>query len=227
MYNRGQFMPDRDATLFVITILILFLSIGLHEFAHAKVADSAGDPTPRIYGRVTLNLFKHFDPFGFIMILVTSYTGFGIGWGRPVPCDPRKMRNPKWDHFLTVAAGPITNILLAAVFALLFHLSVGMQWTGAYWIAFLLLGVVINLSLAVFNLIPLGPLDGHWLVGAFLPERSRYAWYRWNQTTGTFLLLGLVLFGQINPSLNVLGKILRPVTNFFMNLFVLPNFLTS
>src|SRR5688500_10381483 len=87
-------------------IVILF-AIGLHEYCHAKFADMAGDPTPRYYGRVTLNLFNHFDPLGTIMIIVTMLSGFGIGWGKPVPMDPSKMRNPRWDHFVAVLAGPL------------------------------------------------------------------------------------------------------------------------
>ena len=91
--------------------IVIFFGLGLHEYAHAKFADLAGDPTPRYYGRVTLNLFKHFDLLGAIMIAFTAISGFGIGWGKPVPMDPRKMRNPRWDHFVAVAAGPLSNLL--------------------------------------------------------------------------------------------------------------------
>jgi len=92
--------------------IVIFLAIGLHEYAHAKVADAAGDPTPSFYGRVTLNLTKHFELMGTIMIIFTSIFGVGIGWGKPVPMNPSKMRNPRWDHFLAVLAGPLTNVLL-------------------------------------------------------------------------------------------------------------------
>ena len=77
------------------SLIVIFFAIGLHEYAHCKMADVAGDPTPRYYGRVTLNLFKHFDPVGTMMIIITTLYGFGIGWGKPAPMDARKMKNPR------------------------------------------------------------------------------------------------------------------------------------
>lgn len=191
--------------------IVIFFAIGLHEYAHAKFADAAGDPTPGYYGRVTLNLTKHFDPLGTIMIVITAISGFGIGWGRPVPMDPRKMRNPRWDHFAAVAAGPISNVLQAALFAVILRVVLktnpGLFAAGGGFFGELLLyGIIINLSLCFFNLLPLGPLDGHWLVGSFLPEPTRTRWYLFNRQVGSFLLLGLVLVGQMSG-----GGLLRAV----------------
>ncbi|CAN5594882.1 site-2 protease family protein [soil metagenome] len=176
---------------FWITMLVLVLSIGLHEYGHAKFADLAGDPTPRMMGRVTLNPIKHLDPVGTIFMVISSLAGVGIGWGKPVMVNPDKMRNPRWDHFVSVAAGPAMNLLLAFVSALLFR--VFGQSAGGYVSMFLFTSVIVNVALMIFNLIPLGPLDGHWIVGAFLPDRQRAAWYQFNRGIGTIFFLLLVL----------------------------------
>ena len=194
--------------------IVIFLAIGIHEFAHCKMADLAGDPTPSFYGRVTLNLTKHFEPIGTIMILFTSLTGLGIGWGKPAPMDPRKMRNPKWDFFAAVAAGPISNVLQAAVYALILRLAIMAQMPlvdGTFLTELLINGVLINLSLCFFNLIPLGPLDGHWLLGTFLPERTQIKWHMFNRNMGTPLLIMIVLFGQISGT-SILSKVIGPPT---------------
>ena len=199
-------------TYYIATILVILPAIGFHEYAHAKLADLAGDPTPRQQGRVTLNLFKHLDPLGTFMIIVTSLTGFGIGWGRPVMVDPCKMHNPRWDHFWSVAAGPISNLLQAAAYALIWRvlLHSGSFQDSHFLTTVIFLGVMINLALCFFNLIPIGPLDGHWLVGAFLKDKQRLAWYRWNAMAGGFFLIAFILMGQVDPSMNFLGRILEP-----------------
>jgi Zn-dependent protease len=211
------------------TLIVIFFAIGLHEYAHAKLADAAGDPTPSIYGRVTLNLTKHFEPLGTLMIIITSLTGFGIGWGRPVPMDPRKMRNPRWDHFAAVAAGPISNLLQAVVYALLLRVLVSAHsplLANQFVSWLLLIGVLVNLSLMVFNLLPLGPLDGHWLLGTFLPEDMRYRWYLWNRQMGSLILLVVVLGSQFMRGPNEPGLLWRvmgpPITAMFTFLTGLP-----
>ena len=194
-----------DLTYFLISMVVIVFAIGFHEFAHAKFADLAGDPTPRMMGRVTLNPLAHLDPIGTIMLVITSIAGIGIGWGKPVLVRPDKMRNPRWDHFLSVAAGPLSNLLQAAVYALILRLMMvangaAAASVGAFlghdlnniFVIFLFTGVLINLSLFAFNLIPLGPLDGHWLVGAFLPEPARIRWYQFNRGIGGILFLILV-----------------------------------
>lgn len=205
-------MPPLE-TIAAIAIVI-FLAIGLHEYAHCKMADAAGDPTPAMYGRVTLNLTKHFEPIGTLMIFITSLTGFGIGWGRPAPMDPRKMKNPRWDFFAAVAAGPISNVLQAAVWAVMFRLGhAGGLATAGGAASFLMdlftYGVLINLSLCFFNLVPLGPLDGHWLLGTFLPEPTRVKWYIWNRRVGTTALIALILIGQFTRT-PILGAVIFP-----------------
>ena len=204
--------------------IVIFLAIGLHEYSHCKMADLAGDPTPSFYGRVTLNLTKHFELVGTIMILITSLTGLGIGWGKPAPMDPRKMRNPKWDFFAAVAAGPISNVLQAAVFAMLLRVAVMAHVPlvqGGFLLALLAFGVVINLSLCFFNLIPLGPLDGHWLFGTFLPDRLQIRWHMFNRNMGTPILIMLVLFGQFSGT-SILSSLIEPPTYAVAKFFIGP-----
>ena len=181
----------------IATVVILFLGIGLHEYAHCKFADMAGDPTPAYYGRVTLDLTKHFEISGVIMMIITSLVGFGIGWGKASPINPNKMRNPRVDTFVAVAAGPVSNLCQATIYALMlriaFHVGLlqELPTDARLFVGYLLVGgVAINLALAIFNLIPFGPLDGHWLVGLLLPEKPRYYWFRFNRQVG---MMGLFL----------------------------------
>ena len=185
--------------------IAIFTAIGFHEYAHCKVADMAGDPTPRSLGRVTLNLTKHFEPTGTMMIVFTMMSGFGIGWGRPAPFNPTLMRNPRWDLLASVIAGPASNILQAAIWAIMLRIAViapgDLLWTPSGQLSFVgmlfIYGVRINLVLAVFNLIPLGPLDGHWIIGQLLPEKPRLYWYRFHRKVGMFALIAVIIGSQI------------------------------
>lgn len=208
--------------------LVIFLAIGIHEYCHAKFADLAGDPTPRYYGRVTLNLTKHFEFLGTLMIVFTSLTGVGIGWGKPVPMDPSKMKNPKWDHFVAVAVGPFSNFAQAVLWGILFRLlyggsdpgAIGEAMTGSlgFLPALLVYGVIINLSLCFFNLFPMGPLDGMWIVSTLMREPVRLSWIRFNLGFGSMLLLGLVLLGQLT-GVGVLRAFIGPPLMFFARFF--------
>lgn len=189
-----------DFTWIIAELLVLFTAIGLHEYAHCKVADLSGDPTPRLMGRVTLDLTKHFDPLGTIMILVTTFTGFGIGWGKPAPINPSKMKNPRWDTFFTVLAGPVSNLLQACIYAVVFRvlvLTAPSLVQPGFLQTLLGVGVIVNIALALFNLIPLGLLDGHWLVGLLLPEPARTKWFQFNRSIGMFAFVGLILIDQV------------------------------
>lgn len=195
-----------------ISIVITLLSVSLHEFGHAKSADSAGDPTPRSQGRVTLNPFAHLDPLGTLMIIVTSLTGFGIGWGKPVIVNPRYMQNPRVDHFLSVLWGPLTNFILAVVFAIAYRF-VALPSGNGMFIYVCWFGTLINIGLCFFNLIPLGPLDGHWLLAALLPERIGRRFGIWSRTYGTMILFSVILLdGFISNMTNrpsILSIVLR------------------
>jgi Zn-dependent protease len=194
--------------------IVIFFGIGLHEYAHCKFADMAGDPTPRIYGRVTLDLTKHFELYGTLMMVFSAITGFGIGWGKPAPINPAKMRDPRWDTFIAVAAGPISNIVQAVVWALIARVLFTAQilhWSDFSGIGddppflgiLVILGIQINLRLAFFNLFPIPPLDGHWLVGLLLPEKPRDLWFYYCRRYGTYILIALVLVGQAVPALSI------------------------
>ena len=201
---------------FLQVIIIVLLSIAIHEFAHAKSADLAGDPTPRMYGRVTLNPMKHFDPAGVAMIVFTSIAGFGIGWGKPCPVDPRRMHNPRWDHLLVAFWGPFSNILIALACAAILHLT----HAGGSAFELLFLAIIINLSLAFFNLIPLFPLDGSWILKAVLPERMGWDFYMWNRKYGIIVLFGSILVIPVVTGFSPLDYTLRPAVSAVLQLIV-------
>lgn len=205
------------------SLIVIFLAIGIHEYCHAKFADMAGDPTPRLHNRVTLNLFNHFDPIGALFIVMTVIAGFGIGWGRPVPMDPSRMRNPKWDHFAAVAAGPISNLMQAVVYAVIFQILVGMGVAlDPFVLTLVTLGVIINLALFFFNLIPVGPLDGMWILGTFLPDNVRDKWTLWNLRSGMFVFLGILMIGWVMPELSIIRLVIGTPTMFVARLLGLP-----
>ena len=202
--------------------IVLFLGVGLHEYAHCKFADMAGDPTPSYYGRVTLNLTKHFEISGVIMMVLSSLVGFGIGWGKPAPITPAKMRHPRVDTFIAVAAGPLSNILQAVIYAFVLRLLIrgGAVPDDPYIghpdfiVRLCMLGVLSNLGMALFNLIPFGPLDGHWLVGELLPDKQRYYWYRFNRQIIGFRgpIITVVILQSLHISL-IWGSHLHVVPN--------------
>ncbi len=209
----------------IAIIVVIFFAIGIHEYAHCKFADMAGDPTPRYYGRVTLNLTKHFELMGTIMMLATALSGYGCGWGKPAPMDPRKMRNPRWDLFAAVAAGPISNLVQAVVYGialrLILRLAPGALEGGGFLFVLLEEGIIINLSLCLFNLIPFGPLDGHWLVGQLLPDPYRHSWYKFNRQIGMIgLFVAIVALDMIhnNGGPDILGMIIFPPLRFAFRL---------
>jgi len=211
-------------------IIVIFFAIGIHEYSHCKFADMAGDPTPRFYGRVTLNLFKHFEPIGTLMMVLSSLTGLGLGWGKPAPINPAKMANPRVDTFIAVAAGPVSNLVQAIIYGLFFRLALqsgnlnaflidgALTRSGTTFVAALLtLGVLLNLSLFAFNLIPFGPLDGHWLVGLLMPDPYRTRWFQFSRTYGWQILIAVILFSQI-AHVPILSRIMFPVIAFFFKL---------
>lgn len=185
-----------DPVDILTTLVIVICSIGFHEFAHAYFADMAGDPTPRAYGRITLNPFKHFDPTGLIFLVILCFTGYGIGYGF-TPMQPNRMRNPRWDYFVAVAAGPICNLAQAVVYALLLRLFVHTAQSGELIFILLFKGCLININLFLFNLLPIGPLDGSRLIGQLLADKPRLAWNRFQASFGIALMIGFILMVQL------------------------------
>jgi Zn-dependent protease len=207
----------------VFFLAALVISISFHEFSHAWAANALGDPTARRMGRLTLNPVKHFDPLGAMMILFMAIAGRGIGWGRPVPVDPSNLRgNHRVSMGLTAAAGPFSNLVLASLAAIPLRLGVPMptQAMQFFWVL-----VITNLSLAVFNLLPLPPLDGFGVLqGLIGTVRQRWA-YEWGQTLdrlapfGPVLLLALLSLGWFG-SIDIFGSILGPPINAMYSLLI-------
>ena len=165
-----------DWQKYLIQVIVIILSITLHEFGHAISADRLGDSTPRREGRVTLWPDKHFDPLGLIMILWTSLGGTGLGWGKPVMVNPNNFKHPRRDMMIVAGFGPLMNLLLAIVFGLVLRGAVMVHPDSAYdWMEHTVSGtfvfsfVWLNLLLMFFNLIPMHPLDGGKLLSNVLP----------------------------------------------------------
>jgi Zn-dependent protease len=152
-------------TLTLISIVILIISIILHEIAHGYMADWLGDPTARLAGRLSLNPIKHIDPVGSILVpILTSFAGFTFGWAKPVPYNPYNITgNRRRAELLIALAGPASNLLIAFIFGTFIRFGLEYQILGYI--------VVINIVLAIFNLIPLPPLDGSKILYYFLPKQ--------------------------------------------------------
>jgi Zn-dependent protease len=178
----------------IISILILIFSIIVHEIAHGFMADKLGDPTARLQGRLTLNPIKHIDPVGSIIVpLITSLSGFTFGWAKPVEYNPYNLKNKRQGEFLIALAGPMSNILLAAIFGLIIRFASAGATTVTPFIEICSYIVIINLVLAIFNLIPLPPLDGSKLLFAWLPQQ--YGQLRMMlETYGMIFILVVVFF---------------------------------
>jgi len=196
---------------FVLSWLVA-ITVGLtvHEFAHAYAADRAGDPTPRAHGRVSLNPIDHYDPIGTTMILL-----FGIGWGKPVPVNPLNFRRIRRDVVVVAGAGIATNILVAAIAAVPIRFGVA----GAYILPLSVM-VLLNLILAFFNLLPVGPLDGAGVVEGLLPLRASRKFSEFSQRWGMILLLIVIVFDPVTEILvwgpvSLLGRLLVGPAWFF------------
>jgi Zn-dependent protease len=189
---------------FLLTMLILVFSISVHEFAHAWSAMQLGDRTAYYQGRVTLNPAAHLDPMGTMMMVASAFFGVGIGWGRPVPVNPFNLKHgPRVGMALTAAAGPLSNFLQAIVWGIPLRLAINGNWQLPGLIGTALgTAVFINISLALFNLIPLFPLDGfNVLRGALAMIRTRWAYDVSDfldrlQPYAPMVLLVLIFFGR-------------------------------
>lgn len=183
-----------DIPTIVARAIVLLVAFTIHELAHAVTADSLGDPTPRRQGRITLNPIKHLDPIGTFLLLAT-----GFGWAKPVMVNPYNLRgNPRTSFAIVAAAGPLSNIIMAILFALPIRFNlVGLPFGGSEFLPtlpFLLSQFVwINLILAFFNLIPVPPLDGYRILNGVLPADISFR-LRPLEQYGFLILLGLIFF---------------------------------
>ncbi|BCW98913.1 MAG: peptidase M50 [Armatimonadota bacterium] len=186
---------DFDFYRIFVTLFAVVVSITVHEFAHAASAVLAGDDTPRRQGRISLNPVDHFDPVGFIMIVFMTVTGFGIGWGKPVMVNPANFRNPRRDDVLVSLWGPVSNIIMATVCAILLRTGVLAFTPGLRY--FLIIMVIVNIGLALFNLIPLPPLDGSHILQGILPPESARSYAQFASQYGMAILLLLLVTGGV------------------------------
>ena len=194
--------------MFIVPLLAaMLIAFTVHEFSHALMAEWLGDPTPKSLGRLTLNPIAHIHGLCFLLLIL-----FGFGWGKPVPFDPSRLKNPRWGSALIGLAGPASNFLMAAigVFALTILSRQGMAGNNLLSI-FLLFVVQFNVILMVFNLIPIPPLDGSKLLFALIPDRREdirdmLSYY------GPIVLLFLVIFDSTLP-VSILGSLFQ----FFLN----------
>ena len=189
-----QLLFNGNFALFGIIIIALILSLSFHEWGHAFSAWCFGDDTAARMGRLTLNPAAHIDALGLLMVVMV-----GFGYAKPVPVNPNNFRH-KWADFWVAAAGPAMNLVLG--FMAINLLAIGHRWQLDWMLGrgptqFLLYLGVINMALMLFNLIPLGPLDGRYLLPYFLPRRAarHYEWF--NERYGTMALLGLMLLSFV------------------------------
>lgn len=200
----------------VLWLMAVLLSLTVHEFAHAKYADWAGDPTPRRQGRVTLNPIAHLDPLGTLLIIMVALSGFGFGWGKPVEVNPGYFRNPRRDWVMCAFVGPLSNILLAVLFALILRLAPIPDPESLFnniFLLFALYMVITNVGLAVFNMLPIHPLDGSKVLSGFLPDAFDRAYWRWQLTYGPILLMAALVIVPVvtNGAVRPIAWVLAPV----------------
>ena len=189
-------MPDFQTLL--IYIIPLLFAITLHEAAHGWIASKLGDHTARMMGRVTLDPTKHIDPIGTIaipLVLLLSSSGFIFGWAKPVPINFNALRNGKNGMIWVALAGPVANIVMAVCW--LFVMIIAINMNIAVLIEMGRIGILVNCILAVFNLLPIPPLDGSRVISALLPNRLAYQYNQLEQY-GLYILLGLMFLGGFN-----------------------------
>jgi Zn-dependent protease len=207
---------------FVFWLIALVVAITVHEFAHAYAAEQLGDPTPRLMGRLTLNPLAHLDPIGTIMMLVARF-----GWGKPVVFDPFNLRNPRRDSAIISIAGPVSNLLTASVCAILLRILLALRLPlmsqpvigiGLFILTNLLEPIImLNVVLAIFNLVPIHPLDGFKIVGGFLSDSQAKQWYQL-EPYGIIFLLFLIfpILGGVAP----INRIISPFINFIISILI-------
>jgi len=201
-----------DPISFFIIAVGLIISVTIHEFAHAFTADKLGDPTPKYQGRVTLDPRAHLDPMGTLAILI-----IGFGWGKAVQFDPFNLKNPKKDTALIALAGPASNIILATLISVV----IGALNISGILLSVLVTIIFINVMLAIFNLVPIYPLDGSKIAQAILPKQLALEYELFMRRYGNLVLIGLILpwNGTGSPISHLISPIIDFVTGILMLLW--------
>jgi len=188
-------MQGIDAIFYIV---ILIMSVVIHEVSHGFVAEYFGDDTARNAGRLTLNPIPHLDLFGSIFlpaVLVLTHSPFLFGWAKPVPYNPNNLSNRKWGTIAVAAAGIFANLVLAVVFGIIIRLTLGLNLqTGFYTITSAI--VIVNLALAIFNLVPIPPLDGSKILFSFFPNYISSKIFQYEQYSLILLLIFIIFFSN-------------------------------
>ena len=190
--------PDYLLRAAIVLAMMLLVAFPVHEFSHALAAFRLGDNTARLMGRLTLNPIAHFDPTGALLLTISMIAGGGIGWAKPTPYNPMNLRGGQWGEAIVAVAGPISNLVLALAAAIPLRYIIATNMDVAFLANTLYLFIEINLLLAVFNLLPIPPLDGSKLLYAFLDPRTSWQVRAFMNQYGLFILLGamfLPIFG--------------------------------
>ena len=211
-----------------VWVIPLIIAIVFHEVAHGWVANAFGDPTARRMNRLSFNPIRHVDPVGTVLLpLVLAIAHAPVfGWAKPVPVVASRMRNPRWNMMLVALAGPAMNLALATAAALALALFVAL-WHGGiptgvagFALDNLINFVIINVSLAVFNLLPVPPFDGGHVVEGLLPRSLSPYYSQLRRYSFPLLLFLLVVLPMIAPNLNLLGRIIGPPINLLLRFFL-------
>jgi len=197
---------DNQIIFNIIFAIALIIAITIHEFAHAFTADHFGDPTPRSYGRLSLNPLRHLDPLGTLMLIF-----FKFGWGKPVPIDPYNLTNR--EEMLVALAGPFSNFALAIMFSIILRFV-----PSSIFSVFLYMFIQTNLLLGVFNLLPIPPLDGSKVFLNLLPEEQSLAWEQAFDQYGMIILM-VILFLPVGGS-NIVSLIISPIIRLLMGILI-------
>ncbi|MFO7896059.1 MAG: site-2 protease family protein [Candidatus Cloacimonadales bacterium] len=205
----------------LIQVPILLMTLTIHEVSHGYLAYLLGDDTAKRAGRLTFNPLPHIDPFGLLMLFIVR-----IGWAKPVPINPYNFKNYKRDTALTAAAGPVSNFIMAILFAVVFNLlrkyNPNLMYTqntlAIVGVSMLYYAIMINLALGLFNLIPIPPMDGSKILGGFLSDEAYYKFTAQEQRGAQLLMI--VFAASFIFRLNLIGTIIMPPLNFFMRLLI-------
>ena len=204
--------------LYFLSFLVsLVIAITIHEFAHAWMADKLGDPTPRLNNRLTLNPLAHLDPIGTLALLIAR-----VGWGKPVPIDPYNFKNARRDTAIVSLAGPASNILLAILLSLILKFSPITHFFSQRliipWMTLLTIAISLNITLAIFNLLPIPPLDGAKILLGFLPVKWGIKLEEGLSQYGVFLLIFLIF--PFFKGASLISYIIFPIVALIVNLLL-------